>query len=176
MNRSGAKTPDQRCRGIIRALRLKKHREGGYFRESYRSGESLGAGALPKRYGGRRSLATAIYYLLPSGEFSAFHRLKSDETWCFHQGCPLDLFMLNAPGGFRIFRMGISLGLGHFPQVTVPRGTWLAARPCRSGFHSLVTCFVSPGFDFEDFELGSREELLRAFPEQGKLIFSMTVE
>jgi predicted cupin superfamily sugar epimerase len=106
-----------------------------------------------------RSASTAILYLLPSDEWSTWHRVTSDEVWHHYEGAPL-----------RLYRLGQDEALldRHHPQAVVPAGTWQAAEPV--GGAVLVGCTVAPGFEFEDFELGTREPLLRAFPAHRALI------
>ena len=114
--------------------------------------------ALPERFGGERSLATSILYLLAAGEHSAFHRLRADELWCHHAGGPMHLHMLERDGA-RVRVVG-----GATPQVRVPHGTWFAAEPAPGAAYALVGCFVSPGFEYQDFEFAGRERLLAEFP------------
>jgi predicted cupin superfamily sugar epimerase len=144
----------------IRALGLAAHPEGGWFREVFRSPERLERAALPSRFTGARSLATSILYLLAAGERSCFHRLRADEQWCHHAGGAVHLHLLE-PGGARQLSVG-----GETPQVTVPHGTWFAAEPEPGAAFALVGCFVSPGFEYEDFELAERDRLLAEFPAE----------
>ena len=158
---------------MVRELGLAAHPEGGWFRETYRSPERVPAGALPARFGGNRSLATSILYLLLEGEHSRFHRLRADEVWCHHAGNAVRLHLLER-GGARRLEVG-----GGTPQALVPHGTWFEAEPGDhtsmdlQGF-SLASCFVSPGFEFEDFELADRETLLAEFPAERELILRFT--
>lgn len=145
----------------IRKLGLKPHPEGGYFQETYRCREKIP--------GKRRSFATAIYYLLEEGQFSAFHRLKSDEIWYFHAGGPLKIFLLDGSSKAHV----IELGRSRF-QAVIPKGVWFAACPGSRSPFSLVSCSVSPGFDFSDFELGRRRELVARFPRHRQLIERFT--
>lgn len=158
----------------INHLQLKAHPEGGYFKEVYRSGEFIQKRGLPSRYNSFRSFSTSIYFLLKSHEFSAFHRLKSDEGWHFYKGSPLQVHIL-LPGGKLV-----NLVLGGTPtrkehlQFTIPKGSWFAAKPIEKDSYSLIGCTVAPGFDFDDFELAKTEELLRAYPQHRKLILNFT--
>jgi hypothetical protein len=158
----------------IRALRLLPHPEGGYYRECYRSAERVERAGLPPRYGASRAFSTSIYFLLKSGQASHFHRVASDETWHFHDGSGATLFLLRSDGGLDIHRVGSDPSKGEEPQVTIPRGTWFAAAVEESDSYSLVGCTVAPGFDFADFELGKREELLAQFPRQREAILRFT--
>jgi predicted cupin superfamily sugar epimerase len=81
-------------RSLIEFYQLLPHPEGGYYKEIYRSTEMIKANALPERFGGDRSLSTAIYFLLEKGNLSAFHRIKSDECWHFYLGNPLSVYVI----------------------------------------------------------------------------------
>ena len=150
---------------LVRLLELRPHPEGGYYRETYRSGLVIPASVLPERYRGPRPASTAIYYLLTSGQTSAPHRVASDEVWHFYLGDPLELLVLSPEGDLEIAYLGTDLASGERPQKVVPAGYWQAAKLARSGRWSLVGCTVAPGFQFEDFELGRKEDLLARFPE-----------
>ncbi len=156
-------------------LKLSKHPEGGYFREVYRSGEFINKKGLPGRYSSFRSFSTSIYFLLKSNEFSAFHRLKSDETWHFYEGSPLVLYIILPDGKLATVKIGKEPGNKEFLQFTIPKNSWFAAHPLTSGSYSLLGCTVSPGFDFDDFELGRMEVLSKAFPQHQKLIRKFTL-
>jgi predicted cupin superfamily sugar epimerase len=151
---------------VIRRYGLRPHPEGGHFREVYRSERSLGA--LPG-YPGERSAITAIYFLLARGEFSAFHRIRGDEIWVHLAGAPLELVLLNkAPCAHRL----APAGRDGTPLVPVPSGVLQAARSL--GDWTLVSCQVAPGFDFADFEMPSRQSLLRSYPDQADLVRRFT--
>ena len=162
----------------IRRLGLKKHPEGGYYRETYRSSERIDRRGLPTRYRGGRHLSTAIYYLLPQGQFSAFHRIQSDEIWHFYEGDPLTLFLLLSKGRLVRKPLGRNLSKGESPQVLIPRGTWFAAAVISSKKggtgYALAGCTVAPGFDFSDFEMARRETLLKKYPARRRWILRLT--
>ena len=158
----------------IRALDLARHPEGGYFRETYRSEESLTAESLPDRFGGQRSLATSAYYLLAGDEFSAFHRLKSDEVWHHYAGHELTVHVITRNGEHLALHLGRSPENGRPPQIVVPRGNWMAAELDTPGTFALLGCTVAPGFEFADFELGHRTELCRLYPQHRGLIEALT--
>ena len=125
---------------------LQPHPEGGWFRETFRSGTEIN----PPGYAGSRAAATAIYFLLNPGEQSAWHVVKSDELWFWHSGGPLELRF--GGDGEQPAETGVAvLGPTH-PQVLVPAGVWQAAVPAAVE-PVLVSCVVSPGFDFADFRL-----------------------
>lgn len=137
----------------IRRLGLLPHPEGGYYRETFRSPLTL---VLPD--GRRRQASTAIHYLLPAGARSAWHRVRSDELWHHYDGGPLHLYRLG---------MGEVVLDRSTPQALVPAGIWQAAQPEES---VLCGCTVAPGFEFEDFELGTVDALLAEFPGEAALI------
>lgn len=151
---------------IIAAYRLERHPEGGWFREVHRSSRSLGQ--IPG-YPGKRTAFTAIYFLLPRGDFSAFHRLRSEEAWIHLAGDPLEIAFLGRE--VRQTTLGSATG-GADPVIIVPAGELQAARSL--GEYTLVLCVVSPGFDFADFSIPTREELLREYPDRRELILSFT--
>src|SRR4051794_10271507 len=91
---------------LINQLQLQPHPEGGYYRETYRSTESIAAGAIPARFNGTRSFATCIYYLLQQGDYSAFHRIKSDECWHFYAGDPLLIHLIDLDATYRCVQLG----------------------------------------------------------------------
>lgn len=157
----------------IEQLGLEPHPEGGYFNEVYRSHEGILQQSLPTRFTGDRSFCTSIYYLLEGNDFSAFHRIKSDETWHFYAGGPLDVVMLSQEGP-RIERLGRNLHKGEVLQMTIPAEVWFAARPTEGSLFTLAGCTVSPGFDFEDFEIGDRQELCAQFPMSQGVIVQLT--
>ena len=151
----------------VKKLDLQAHPEGGFYKESYRSDEEIPAKALPSRFKGKRSVSTAIYYLLGEGDFSAFHRILSDETWHFYAGEPLQLLIINSSGELQ----EIMLGIGESPQTpqfTVKAEDWFAAKS--TGAYTLCGCTVAPGFDFSDFEMGNAIKLKNEFPQHAKII------
>jgi predicted cupin superfamily sugar epimerase len=158
----------------IQRLQLIRHAEGGYYRETYRSGIKLPAGVLPSAFGSARSLATTIYYLLRGDDFSAWHRLRSDEMWHFYAGSSLLIYQISPEGQCTSYRLGHSGCPDELPQCLVPAGYWIAAKVGRKDSFSLVGCTVSPGFEFADFEVGRRDNLLQTFPEYRDIILSMT--
>jgi len=160
----------------IDKLELTRHPEGGYFRETYRADETIDENCLPERFTKSRSLATAIYFLLTIDEFSAFHRMKSDETWHFYSGYPLKLHILTPQEGYYTKMLGNNLKPPSF-QETVPAGAWLAAEVVgnkEQNAYTLVGCTVAPGFEFEDFELADKKDLISQFPQHRDLIESFT--
>jgi uncharacterized protein len=139
---------------VVRRLGLRPHPEGGFYAETFRSPLRL---ALPD--GRHRSASTAIHYLLPPGAWSTWHRVRSDEVWHHYDG-----------GALRLHRLGMSsVRLDRTnPQAVVPAGVWQAAEP--EGAAVLCGCTVAPGFEFEDFEIGSSAPLAAEFPAEAVLI------
>jgi uncharacterized protein len=157
---------------LVAALGLMPHPEGGHYRETFR------APPLPFDLPGKgsRAASTAIYYLLGAGDFSAFHRVRSDEVWHHYLGAPLDLYTLReTPAGpeQRRVRLGPNVLAGEVPQAVVEAGVFQAARTAGSDC-SLCGCTVAPGFDFSDFEISPRDALLALFPSSSDLIHSLT--
>jgi predicted cupin superfamily sugar epimerase len=162
----------------IERLDLRPHPEGGYFRETYRSAEAIPPAGLPARFDGARPFATAIYFLVTSDAFSAFHRIRSDEVWHFYAGNPITLAVLDADGKGQLATqsLGRDPARGESLQVVVPAGAWFAAEVASSGVYALVGCTVAPGFDFADFEPGVRATLVERYPQHRGVIERLTRE
>ncbi len=148
---------------FIRELQLARHPEGGYYRRTYQSPLEV---AHPTK-GVMRWAMTHIYYLLPAGEHSALHRVASDEAWHFYDGDPLLLHTIDAAGRHESRWLG--RGEAMTLHAVVPASVWQAAELQSSGF-TLCGCTVAPGFDFDDFEMGDRTQLLREFPHHAALV------
>jgi predicted cupin superfamily sugar epimerase len=161
---------------LIRIHQLGPHPEGGYFRETYRSAEFIPHGSLPARYKGDRAYLTGIYYLLPRGAVSHLHRIASDEMWHFYLGGPLRIVEIGSGGLVREIVLGPYVDWGQQVQHVVKAGVWFGAYPEADSEFAFVGCTVAPGFDFADFELGRREELLREFPSARQFIEQLTRE
>lgn len=158
---------------LIAFYGLLPHAEGGFYKETYRSGESIARTALPGRFTGYRAFSTAIYFLLQQGQFSAFHRIKSDEAWHFYAGGVLNIYVIHPDGELELIRLGNNITDGEIFQAIVPAGCWFASKP-EDGDFSFVGCTVAPGFDFADFELAPAVALSAAFPQYAALIRSLT--
>ena len=139
--------------------------EGGYFRETYKSSGAIPAQMFGIDGNGDRNILTAIYYLLSPKSFSALHRLKSDEIFHFYSGDPVEMIQIDPDGKLKRFIMGPDIFSNQIPQVVVPKGTWQALRLVSGGAWALMGTTVAPGFEFEDFELGSCDKLLQQFPQ-----------
>jgi predicted cupin superfamily sugar epimerase len=168
---------------VVESLGLRPHREGGFFRETYRAAATVPTEAGP------RPLSTGILYLLTADAPSRFHRLRWDEIWFFHCGKQAELVLLGTRGpaarsGSEHRRPDTHTLGPACPQVLVPAGRWLGAGVvCDGGIDggggegcawTLVSCVVTPGFEYDDFELGDRESLLREFPQARETILAFT--
>ncbi len=179
------------------SLGLAPHPEGGYYLETYRAEQTL----LTPR--GERPASTAILFLVTAASVSRLHRLSSDELWVFQGGLPLEIVTIAPDGGLQRrvlgdleqivrshdqahqpaedFPVGLPEGSpGWLPQALVPAGSWQGAR-LAGGPHlpaqyawALVSCVVTPGFDFADFELADRDALIAKLPEHAELIRELT--
>lgn len=153
---------------IIQQLQLKPHPEGGYYAETYRSAQ-----IITNNKQENRNISTAIYYLLEDKNKSHFHRIQSDELWFFHQGEALEILLLQNKM-LKTITVGNSIEDGEIPQVTIAANTWFAVKIKNETGFSLVSCTVAPGFDFLDFELAKRDELVEQFPDQANIINEFT--
>jgi uncharacterized protein len=158
----------------IDKLNLIAHPEGGYYRETYRSELAIAKAALPPRFSGPRLVSTAIYFLLEGENFSAFHRLRSDELWHFYTGGAITVHVIEPDGGHSEIQLGDDPDAGELFQAAVKAGRWFASRVRDPKSFALAGCTVAPGFDFADFELGKRAELARLYPQHRSLIESLT--
>jgi predicted cupin superfamily sugar epimerase len=162
------------ARHWIEKLQLEPHPEGGYFRQTYRSDMMIAHEALPPGFGGARAASTAIYFLLEGENFSAFHRLRSDEVWHFYAGSPLAVDVIQPAGLWSTILLGDDPDAGQVFQAVVCAGCWFASHVADWRGWALVGCTVAPGFDFEDFEMAKREELLTKYPQHAELIRRLT--
>lgn len=163
----------------IEKLNLEKHPEGGCFKEVYRSDEFVNKEALPSRFSGKRCFATSIYFLLRNNNISAFHKIKSDETWHFYFGNSVSINIIDEKGSLTIINLGNHPENNEVFQYTVPKNCWFAASienvQKKTDFgYCLVGCTVAPGFDFEDFEMADRKYLLQQYPKLKDVIIKHT--
>ncbi|HPH85633.1 MAG TPA: cupin domain-containing protein [Ferruginibacter sp.] len=149
---------------LIQQFNLLPHPEGGWYSETYRSKDVIPKESLPAGFSGDRVLSTAIFFLLEQGHYSAFHRIKSDECWHFYAGGPLEIFILQQDGTLNIVLLGNDVDAGQRFQYVVPAHCWFASRPATGSRFCFVGCTVSPGFDFDDFELAHRQDLAKEYP------------
>lgn len=161
---------------LIKKYQLISHIEGGYFHQVYKSKDTI---KLPKRFGTKkRSCATSIYYLLTFDDFSTFHRIKSDETWYFHHGSNVLIHILDPKKRkLQTVTLGDSIqSKDAVFQFTILAGNWFAAELQDKKSYALVSCAVAPSFEYEDFEIAKREELLPEFKKYAKVINRLTRE
>lgn len=154
----------------IQQLQLEPHPEGGYYSRTYASEELISGNALPQRFGADRLISTAIYFLLDGKNFSAFHRIKSDELWHFYAGDGLQIYVIHPDGRGEILKLGNDLSNGFSFQHVVKAGCWFASKPITENGFSFAGCTVAPGFDFADFELAEKDELLKLYPQHNQWI------
>lgn len=157
---------------IVKTLGLEPHPEGGFYKETHRSPQQnsvkISADGLPKRFSGPRSVCTSIYYLLTRESFSAIHRLESTEVLNFYFGASVEVLKLHPDGSGAILRLGDIREDGCIPQLVIEPGVWFGMRvsvPGEVGDYALLGATVSPGFEFDDFEIAGREPLIAQFPE-----------
>ncbi|MEX1202346.1 MAG: cupin domain-containing protein [Ferruginibacter sp.] len=155
---------------LINKYSLLPHPEGGWYIETFRSKEIIAADQLSNKFSGERVMSTAIYFLLEQGNFSAFHRIQSDECWHFYAGQTLEMYVLDDRGGLVITRLGSDIEAGDCYQYVVPANHWFASRPAANSSYCFVGCTVAPGFDYADFELAREQDLYAQFPQHQTLI------
>ena len=155
---------------LIQQFDLQPHPEGGWYQQTYKSRERIAAEALPKRFGGDRFFSTAIYFLLEKGNFSAFHRIKSDECWHFYAGDPLLIYLIKKDGNLETVSLGSDFRQGQQFQYIVPANSWFASSPAPGSEFCFVGCTVAPGFDFADFEMAHSNQLSSEYPQHEKII------
>lgn len=164
---------------LIKKFNLLPHPEGGYYKETYRSAGFFETAA--QQFPNNRNYCTAIYFLIEPGNFSALHRIKSDEIWHFYEGDALEVIEIDLQGNLIYTHVGSDILNGQQYQYMVKAGHWFGSRVLKNtttikpsaGF-SFVGCTVSPGFDFNDFEMASREELTKQYPEHAQIILELT--
>ena len=158
----------------IDALKMEAHPEGGYFKETYRSLHLMDVAQARGGNPVQRHVSTGIYFLLEKNNFSAFHKIRSDEMWHFYAGQALEVLEINGRGELGCTRLGPDILGGEVHQHVVPANTWFASRVAAGGSFSLVGCTVAPGFDFADFRLADRAQLSAAFPQHMQTIAGLT--
>jgi predicted cupin superfamily sugar epimerase len=158
----------------INKLELQAHPEGGFYKETYRSSESIDKENLPARFDADRNFSTSIYFLLAEGDFSAFHKIKQDELWHFHYGSSLTIHIISPSGEYSNQKLGLDIDHEETLQVIVPAGHYFSAEVNDKNSYVLSGCTVAPGFDFSDFEMPCYDELFAMFPKHKNLISKLT--
>ena len=147
---------------IVDFYGLLPHPEGGFYAETYRSSLTIDT---PR---GKRAASTAIMFLITKDSISHFHRLTADEGWHFYAGDPLKLLQLTPEGELSEIIIGTNIKEGQRLQHIVPAGDWFASTSF--GEYSLVGCTVAPGFDFEDFEMANKKDLISKYPRHSEVL------
>lgn len=153
-------------------LKLSSHVEGGSYNEVYRSPLVVPQTSLTALHHGNRNAMTSIYFLLEYGEFSAFHRIASDELWHHYYGGDLCIYEIDQRGTITQHLLGNSPNAA--PFVAIQAGSWFGSRVEIPGSFTLCGCTVAPGFDFADFELAERETLSALYPAHSTIIKQLT--
>lgn len=150
--------------------------EGGLAFQTYISDEAIPDQALPDRYAGSRQVNSLIYFLLEDKEncFSAMHQLKTDETYHYYIGDPVEMLLLYSNGTSETLLLGSDILNGQNVQHTVPRGTWQGSHLLPGGKFAFMAASMSPGFDSRDFTLGKRDDLVEKYPDRKLLITQLT--
>ncbi len=159
----------ERVEYLKNTLGLLPHPEGGFFKETYRSEVSVsGAALVPPKPDQFRAAATMIYFLVTPGSFSALHTICSDEGWHFYEGTGLEILSIDPETEeAQITLLGLDFENNQTPQHFIPAGQYFGSRAFPHDGYALVGCTVAPGFDFEDFHLPTKQELLHLFPQHG---------
>lgn len=147
----------------IKHLSLIPHPEGGFYKEVFRSEKQVNRVGEPKVL----QACTSIYYLLEGEDYSGFHRIASDEVWYFHKGSPLIVHVISTAGEHQAHEL--SDGPDGRLSLVVPAGLWFASEiPSKTGY-ALVSCAVAPGFEFTEFEMASKAEIIKTYPGNEEL-------
>lgn len=159
---------------FIESLGLHPHIEGGYFKRLYESKDYV---VPPSRFNGKRRAVTSIYYLLEGDDSSAFHKVNSDEIWNFYYGSSITLYLIDENANLKTVILGNPItDKNAVFQTTTTANTWFAAEVNDKSSFALVGCVVAPGFEYEDFELAKREDLILRFPQHHTIITKLTQE
>ncbi len=155
----------------IEMLEMTAHQEGGYYRQVLKSTTSMPETTNSAR---PRSLYTSIYFLLTDVNPSRFHRLTADEVWYYHEGAPLTVHLIHPDGRYEQIQLGKDIAAGQHLQAVVPKNVIFGSSVETD--YALVSCMVAPGFEYEDFELFKRSELLDVYPAHAEIITRLTAE
>ena len=170
-------TPEGPAQKLIQHFKMQKiPDEGPWFTVTYRSQDVLDADGLPARYQGRRAAGTAIYAVQTKEDFSALHKLATDEIWHFYGGEPLEMLLLYPDGHGEVVVVGPDVLKGQHPQFVVPRDVWQGSVPMGAGpkSYSFFGNTLAPGFEFDDFAMGYRSELQEKYPQFSDHIARLT--
>ncbi len=159
---------------LIEKFALVSHPEGGYYKETYRASGNISDSVFLEKYSGSRDFSTSIYFLLNAKDVSKFHRLKSDELWFFHLGSAVRIHVIGKNGEYHNILLGDDINAKENLQAVIPGGCWFGAEMVDKTSFSFMSCVVSPGFDFNDFELATRKELISEYPQYSDIIKRLT--
>jgi uncharacterized protein len=160
----------------IQHLHLNQHVEGGWYSEVYRSPLVFNKEQLPTSFDSERNACTHIYFLLGKNNFSAFHRIKSDELWHFYAGDPLIIYEIDEAGKMKEHLLGNDMEKEQSLFCKIKAGNWFASAVGGGGGYGLAGCTVAPGFDFKDFELAEKNTLATAYPQYTELINRLSIK
>jgi len=159
---------------IIEHFNMDPHPEGGFSKLLFEDSEIIQEKCLPNNYQGSRPLWNAIYYLLPKGSKSIFHKLKMSEMWNFYLGGSLELYDLAPNGDLKKTILGNNIFHDEKLSYVFPKDHWIAAKPTKNSSFCLVSCITSPGFTFQDWEKGNREKMIKLYPSHKDTIIELT--
>ena len=165
MNQNETNYVAERIQMWTERLHLEKHPEGGYFAEVYAAPASYGTSEDGRVMGG------SIYFLLGEDDISHFHVIDCDEIWYYHEGCGVELWLLNEDGSAERRVMGC--GEGQEPMVAIPKGAIFAARNVDPASYTVMSCATMPNFHYQGFRLVPQDELLAKYPQEEDLIRAM---
>jgi predicted cupin superfamily sugar epimerase len=154
----------------IQHLQLQQHIEGGWYKEVYKASQTI---TLPGS-NREKTAATHIYFLLQQQEFSALHRIAADELWHFYAGTALTVYEITISGELIKHTLGNNPANNETHFCVIKAGSWFGAKTTGEGDYALVGCTVAPGFDFADFELAERSEMLNIYPQHEEVIEKLT--
>lgn len=157
---------NSRIQELIETLQLLPHPEGGFYSETFRS-----EGKIPTT---ERNYMTSIYFLLVDSNTSNFHKITADECWYFHEGSPLEVHLIHPDGSHETIELGLEFNHGQRPFGVVPANTIFGSHVKDLSGYALVSCSVAPGFDFADFTLYNRQELMDVYPQHAEIITRLT--
>jgi hypothetical protein len=160
---------ESKVKKLVDHYKMEQHPEGGWFKETYRSNaQTLNANDH------ERDLLTSIYFLLTDKNCSKFHSIQSDELWYYHSGSGFTVHCISPKGKYYTLKIGPDYESGEVFQAVVPKGTIFGSTIEKKDSYALVGCAVAPGFDFIDFKLYSRIELLEKYPQHNDIINRLT--
>jgi len=159
---------------IIKHFQMEPHPEGGFSKLLFEDPEMISQNCLPSNFRSSRPYWNAIYYLLPKGSVSVFHKLEMNEMWNHYLGGSLELFDLSSTGDLKKVILGKNIYNNEHLSYVIPKGHWIAAKPSKNSSFSLASCVTCPGFTFADWQKGEREHLIRLYPKLQDLIIEFT--